>query len=290
MTALSLVVANILRDPGSAAPSLASLERELTGDDQVVWVDAAGLADQVRGPDLTRIEAPTNSSRGDLYRRGLDVSRSAVVAFTDSSTELLPGWRTAVVDALGARGTVVGGPVLPGPARSPLTTSGFLVEYGVHAAPPFTNAGGDVAANNVAYDRALLEWVLGPSEPVWKSAVNQRLASRGTPPRLVPAMQVRSTKRYGWHDLVPSRLAHGRLYGAQRAKSWSAARRAVAAGACPLLPPLAFARLASRLTGHPGLRRSLFRCMPLVLTALAAWSAGEALGYLYGEAGATDVF
>lgn len=284
------MVANIQGDAVDTAPSLASLERELSDRDQVVWVDAAGRSAALGRPALTNLEAPPGSSRGGLYRRGLDESHHDVVAFTDSATVLLAGWRAAALDGLVGRG-VAGGPVLPPKGRVPVRcVAGFLVEYGVHAVPPFTSAAGDVSANNVVYDRSLLESVLNPSEPVWKSEVNRRLARRGMLPALVGDMRVMSTKRYQWRDIGPSRVAHGRLYGAQRATAWRPARRALRAAGCVALPVIAYGRLAARLARQPGMRLPLARATPLVLLAQTAWCLGEAMGYLVGVDEANDVF
>ena len=286
MTGFSVVVANVCGDPAAVGPCLDALRREAAGGDQVVWVDAAGLV-----PDAAVDYVPAAvPARGPMYALGLAAARHPVVAFTDSATVFGPGWRHAATAALTAGAGAVGGPVLPGPRRSVADAAGFRGEYGPHAAPPFTSATGDVAANNVAYCRAVLAEVLAPGEPLWKSVVDGRLAGRGRRPALVTAMAATSTKAYRWRDLGPVRAAHGRLYGAQRARGWPWPRRVVAAAGCAVLPALAYARLAGRVARTPELRRLLLRATPLVLLALAAWSAGEAWGCLAGDPGEVHVF
>ena len=288
MTALSVVVANVLDQVSEVESALDALERELADGDQIVLVDAAGTAPQ--RPGVTYVRASPPPSRGGLYAAGLAASTHDLVAFSDSSTEPQPGWRRAAVAALVAGAGVVGGPVMPGHDRTLRTVAGFLVEYGPHAVAPFTNASGDVAANNVAYHRAVLDPVLGPGEPLWKNVVNGRLRARGSPPVLVPAMRVTSTKTYGWRDIVTGRAAHGRLYGAQRSASWTRARRVTAALACAGLPLVGHLRLVARTSGEQRLRTDLVRATPLVVLALLMWSVGEALGYLLGPGSAGDVF
>ena len=278
---VSVIVANVCPDEAAIAPGLAALGRELRGEDEVVWVDGVGLAPSA--PRMVHVDGAGEASRGPLYARGLAAARHPFVAFTDSRTELQPGWRHALDEAFAAGADVVGGPVLPGSRASMADAAGFLVEYGVHAAPPWVGASGDVSANNVAYRRARLAEVLAPGEPVWKSVVDERLAARGSPPVLVPGMRVVSRKRYGWADVGRVRVAHGRLYSGQRAgdRAWPA--RLAAAAGCAALPALAYARLAARVAGAPELRALLLRSTPAVLVALAAWSAGEAWGWLAGE-------
>lgn len=283
-----MVVANRSSRRSDIARHVESLTRELAGGDEIVWVDAGGL--QPSGIDLTPVSAPPRSGRGEMYRAGLDASRHPLVAFTDSVTVLQPGWRAAAVDALRQGGTVVGGPVLPSSTRPLRTIAGFFVEYGPHAAPPFLNAARDVSANNVAYQRSALHAALAPGEPVRKNFVDACLAGLGCPPHLATGMRVTSTKVYGWRELGPVRMAHGRLYGAVRAQSWSSVRRAVAAAGCLVLPVIAYFRLATVVWKDPALRVPFVLSSPLVFSALVAWSAGEANGYLFRKVSSHDVF
>lgn len=281
------MVANVRGSAIDVGPSLDCLARELEAGDQVVWVDAAGVG-PVHGVD--DVVAGTRPSRGHLYAEGLLAARHPFVAFTDSATEVQPGWRSAAVTGLMTGGPVVGGPVLLRPNRPAITAACFFVEYGPHAVAPFTSASGDVSANNVAYRRAALDEVLGIGEPLWKSAVNTRLAGHGEPPVLVDGMRVVSTKTYGWSGIGSDRFQSGRLYGTQRAATWSPRRRLVRAPACAALPCLAYARLARRIGADKDLRASFALCTPLVLMALTAWSMGEAWGYLMTDGTGDDVF
>ncbi|MGH2627643.1 MAG: hypothetical protein ACRDHY_13445 [Anaerolineales bacterium] len=220
--------------------------------------------------------------RGHLYRAGLDASHHPLVAFTDSATIVGDGWRNAAAQALEAGASVVGGPVRPRGDRSWFGWAGFLAEYGVHSVPPFASVTGDVAANNVAYRRSTLDDVLEAGQPVWKSAVNAHLRKCGGGPTIIEAMEAVSAKRYGWHDLVGARFAHGRHYAGERAMDWSRRTRLVAALGCAGLPAVGWARLLRRVGRTHGWRFRFAVATPLLMTALAAWSMGEAVGYLVG--------
>jgi len=288
VSSLSVIVANRARVADDIGPHVESLADELADDDEIVWVGAGGA--RPSRVAFTAVSAPPRSGRGEMYRAGLDASRHPLVAFTDSATILQPGWRAAVLAGLQDGRRVVGGPVLPSRVRPLRTVAGFFVEYGPHAAPPFVNAEGDVSANNVAYRRAALVSALEPGEAVRKNFVNARLAGLGSPPRLVADMRVTSAKMYGWRDLGPVRLAHGRLYAALRAQSWSPSRRIIAAAGCFALPVVAYLRLAATVWREPALRRPFVLSAPIVFSALVAWSAGEADGYLFRKVSSCDVF
>lgn len=283
MTAISIVVAEVDEDPAARRRALRALAREVRSGDDVLWVGRPATDMDIPG---FRLVAPgSGASRGELYGRGLEAADRPLVAFTDSLTEVGVGWRAAAVDALDAGARVVGGPVRPGAGRSLRSRAGFLVEYGPHAAPPYTNERGDVSANNLAYERSTLGAVVAAGAPVWKTVVDGELAARGITPRLVPAMEVTSLKQYRVDDILSARAHHGRLYGAQRSCGWSPLRRATAAAGCAVLPALAYARLAGRAGRDPSLRTDLVLTTPLVVVALLAWSIGEAAGYVSGTEG-----
>lgn len=252
--------------------------REIYAGDEVIWVSVDGPWPDAAG--FRAVAARRASSRGELYRDGWQVTKAPLVAFTDSLTELGGGWRAAAVGALDGGASVVGGPVRPEATRTRRSTAGFLVEYGPHAVAPFTNAQGDVSANNVAYRREALAAVVVDGEPVWKTRVNQQLVDRGHAPVVVADMEVTSMKRYNTSDITVERAHHGRLYGAQRSAGWSRCRRVTAAAGCAAVPALAYGRLAARTSGDPQLRAGLMASTPLVVLALTAWSLGEATGYL----------
>lgn len=283
---LSVVVADATADRSAAQRCAAAIAGELRDHDEVVWLHRPGTTP----PSDVRPVEVAGGRRGRFYGAGLRRANGELVAFTDSVTEVGPGWRAAAVAALGAGAVAVGGPVLPGPGRSPRSLAGFLVEYGPHAAPPFTSATRDVAANNVAYERALLADVVGRDEELWKTQVDAELARRRCPLVVAEEMRVTSLKEYGWRQLGPDRAAHGRLYGAQRSRSWRTGRRTAMAAASVALPLLALARIARVAGRDPALRSAALPSAPFVLVGLVAWSIGEAAGYVLGDAGEAEVF
>lgn len=279
MSAVSVVVADAATGRAPDPAVLEALASQTSDADEIVWVDGVGRDPAALGR-VALVRAPHDSSRGDLYALGLERARHPVVALTDSTTRLEPGWRDALERSIADGATVVGGPVLPSPGRSARGDAGFLVEYGPHAVPPYTSATGDVSGNNVAYRREALAST--PAGAVWKFAVNARLKRSGVTPVLAEDMRVTVLKDYRWSDLVRGRFRHGRQYGGHRAAGWTPVRRALAAVGCGALPALALARLARAVGPDRTLRHTLAMSAPLVLLALLSWSFGEAMGYLFG--------
>lgn len=283
MTALAIVVADIDEHRLLRERSLAALIREILPGDEVIWVSSYGPWPAVAA--IHPQHAPAAASRGEFYRLGWQATTAPLIAFTDSLTELGIGWRAAAVGALLAGASVVGGPVHPEVTRSRRSMAGFLLEYGPHAVAPFTSASGDVSANNVAYRREALAAVARGTEPIWKSVLNRKLAARGNAPVIAADMEVTSMKHYTLGDIAIARSRHGRLYGVQQSVGWTRQQRVTRAASCAVLPALSFARLLARTRRDTDLRASMVTSAPLVLVGLAAWSIGEASGYLSGATG-----
>jgi hypothetical protein len=276
MDGITVVVANDMRTPAAVAEATGALATELVADeDEVVWVDRAGLEPSLDG--VIYLRGPADGGRGHLYALGLRHATRDVVAFTDSTTILVPGWRRAVALAFDRGAVVAGGPVLASAWQTRREWACYFSEYGFHAVAPYTSSTGDVSANNVAYSRPALADLDGP---LWKSEVNRRLMGRGVRPVLVPDMQVFVTKPYPWEWLLRERIRQGSLYAAQRCRGWSRPRRLAYAVAATLLPFLLFARLTTRVGADRDLRGRFWGSAPLVSVAMMTWSVGEVLGAL----------
>jgi hypothetical protein len=259
MTTVSVVVADVETDGASAERerAVAALAREV-GEvrGEIVYVEGA--------------PSPTRDELGDRYGRGLARAGGTVVAFTDTNTIVAPGWHAAIVDAFEHGARVVGGPVRPAEPVSARSWAGFLLEYGPHARPPFRSVTGDVAANNVAYDAALLRSVV--TGAVWKHDVNRALAARGIHPVVATGMAVEVAKHYD-SAFVHAQFANAVRYA--RASDRNIAR----ALACGLLPVVMLGRALRVVAPVRAWWVRTVLALPWLVVGCVAWSAGEAFGY-----------
>jgi hypothetical protein len=287
VTALSVVVINRCPTPTKVRPATALVDELDPSADQVIWVDQAGLDPPFQWPSMMPVGAPSGASRGLSYRLGLSAACHQLVAFTDSSTAVQPGWRASALEALDSGAGVVGGPVLPSTPRSMASWAGFIVDYGPHAVAPYTSATGDVSGNNVAYRRELLP----PGDrPLWKHDVSVGLRAAAVHPTLATGMRVVAHREYRWHDLALARVPSGALYATGRSATWSLPRRLMAALGSAGLPPLTVSRLWVRLSRQPELRSRLLASLPGVVLAAVSWSVGEASGYILRRGAGSHVW
>ena len=277
---VSVVVANNLARVADVEATWRSLTTELAASDEVIWVDQAGLGRPLLpGPRVVAIDVPVGAGRGRCNALGLAAASHSLVAFTDSSTTMEPGWVDAAIAGL-RHSCAVGGPVLPGNGKRVRDWAGFFIDYATHAVPPYLSASRDVAGNNVAYRRACL-----PERPreLWKDRIDRQLSRLGERPRALSSMTVRSQRRYSWWDLTTGQVLAGASYGADRAATWSRLHRLCAAAGCVALPFLASVRIWLRVRRADQMRQHWAPALPLVLLARTAWAVGEAKGYLTNQ-------
>jgi hypothetical protein len=258
--------------------------------------DAEALVDEYPGVRVIDMGAVTTRSdmrheggRHELYARrraaGLEAARGTVVALLEDRVVPRPEWSRTVVDAHhGDHGRgVIGGAVENGVDRL-LHWAVYFCDYGRYQLPFAAGAREYATDVNVSYTRAALAatkdlWLDGYEE----TAVNWALSREGRRPYLVPDVvvdQIRGAMRLS--DLLAERFRWGWAFSAGRSAQLRWPSRFARAILAPVLPPLMWIRLfRQRVERRRGLRRFL-EATPAVILLLAAWAAGEAVGYLRG--------
>lgn len=221
----------------------------------------------------------------DLWAEGLRQSQGAVVALTTGHCVVDPTWARALLDGIATGAAGVGGRFRLDGAASAASRAMFLLRYSAFLEVP-NEMGPDVtrvheiAGDNAAYSQAALGRHAGAfADGFWEVEFHHRLRAEDAPLALVSqaTTTVYDTAPFG--QLVSQRFAHGRHFGAWRAKvlGHSPVRVALAG---PLVPFVLFARVLRRLIRS---RLLTARLAPAVLPffALAAsWAVGEVAGAL----------
>jgi GT2 family glycosyltransferase len=268
--------------------ALESLVRQSRADSiEIVVVDstrddtAADVAE--RFPAVRLLRSRERLFAGAARNRGAAVANGDILAFVDADCTVAEDWAQRVLDAHAADRPLIGGVVLNGNPESRAGWAYYFAEF--HQWLPGSPAGAvaevpgcSMTVRRSAYDR------FGPFlEGAYCSDTqfNWRLAAAGAPAWLDPTIRVAHLNPGAWSKTLRHELRHGadfaRLRSRERLGRGGAAARALAA---PLLPGLLFARVARDALRRPEHRRPFLRAAPRLLTLLAAWSAGEARGYL----------
>jgi hypothetical protein len=214
------------------------------------------------------------------WRDGIDRASGEIVALTIAQMIPAPDW-IATMRRLCVEHEVVGGAIEPGQRLRLVDWGEYFCRYS-RDMPPFEASDNvELAGDNAAYRRALLE---GISETYrggfWEPVSHRRLAADGVTLWHDPSLVVRQGRSAGFAAFARQRLAHGRRYGHQRGVHFSRTRNLVGVLAAPLVPVLMTLRVLRQVFGKGRYRGRALLALPVIVAYNAVWAYAEALGHV----------
>ncbi|MCP9485225.1 MAG: hypothetical protein MSC30_05165 [Gaiellaceae bacterium MAG52_C11] len=214
------------------------------------------------------------------WRDGIDVATGEIVALTIAQMIPAPDW-IATIRRLHATHDVVGGAIEPGRGLRLVDWGEYFCRY-ARDMPPFeASRNVDLAGDNAAYKRALLEGIAETyREGFWEPVSHRRLAADGVVLWHDPSLVVRQGRSAGFAAFAQQRLEHGRLYGHQRGVHFSKARNLVGVVAAPAVPALMTARVLRQVFVKGRYRVQALLALPVIVVYNTVWAYAEARGHL----------
>jgi len=232
---------------------------------------------------VQRVDTTPGTTNPAMRARGVQYATAPYVVFTEDHCFPEPEWAAALVAALDTGAMGAGPMMVNANPDDPTSCVNFLLEYGPWSHPSAAGAQRHLPGHNSAYRRdALLAHgerladVLRLESPwLWEATANGA--------RLVCVPEARA-HHFNFSVVLPAlplRFHGGRVFGATRSANWGAAKRALYAGALPLIIALRWWRVVRQATRDMPGRVSLAMHLRFPVL-LAADSCGEAYGYLAG--------
>jgi hypothetical protein len=215
----------------------------------------------------------------ELWREGIDVAQGTIVALTIAPMVPAPDW----IERIRAEQTsydAVGGAIDPGERLRLRDWGEYFCRYTRDMRPFAARASDDLAGDNAAYKRELLEdrrelYRDGFWEPVFhRRLLEERLTLWHTPELVV--YQGRSSGAWAF---IRQRLSHGRKYGHQRGAHFSLARNAIGVAASPAVAALMTYRILRRVFEKGRYRDRALASLPYIVAFNVAWAGAEAFGH-----------
>lgn len=229
------------------------------------------------------IAAEQGVAIGTLRRQAANQASADVIAFTEDSCRLEPGWIRAWLQAFrDPRLLAATGPVEQFPAGSALDWAVYFCEYASFTGPCRGGPVRRLAGNNFALRRRVLD-VLPVSSEIGECQVAGLLARRAGALAAVPEARAWHVGSYTLREAIFDRLRFGYRYGCgQSAGPFSGRLAHVALG--PGILAIQVGRLLATLLVRRRHGGRFLDGLPLTAALLAAWSVGEWLGWLRGPA------
>lgn len=236
-------------------------------------------------PRFPDVHFLTTSNKADVFAlRSLGAKEASgrQIALLEDHVTVTPGWLAALVTAHGEHAFIAGGPVDNGNTERAYDWALYFVEYGLFM-PPWREGEAEILSGiNVAYDHALLK----RCRPIWEEAfheneVHDALRAAGHGLHQVPEAGVKSHLEMSFSEAAAHLFAGGRHFGHYRKSQAKGLARLFWPLVSPAVPLVLTMRIVRRVARRQPRRLwKLFVGKPYFLALLAAWSAGEALGYL----------
>ncbi len=239
-------------------------------------------------PDIRFVHVPIGTGIPQLRAAGLSVAGGLITALTEDHCVASPGWVSTMAAYADTDVDVVGGGMDNARADRALEWGAFFAEYGFFSAvtprPPQPEGTTLLLTGaNVAYARRVLPDVIAWTlDGAWENVVHDRLRAGGAVMRFDPTARVGQNLMYSLGAFCAERYQHGHDYARVRLALSPGENRFVRIAASLALPPVLTLRVARTAVGSAARAVSFLRALPFTLTFLAAWSAGEAIGYLRG--------
>ncbi len=232
----------------------------------------------------TARSGPSREHHDELRGIGMRKARAPLIALIEDVGRPDPTWAAALVKEHTQSYAAIGGAMENGINR-PLNWALYFGDFGRYQNPIPRGPSSYVSDANVCYKREALERVADAWPDSYNEArVHGALTSRGEILALSPEVIV-FQHRLNLH-LVPAlveRYVWGRSYAAVRVTGVPAARRAILAILCPLLPFVLFLRQLRNVLRTKRNRAAFFWSSPVTAMLNVAWSYGEFVGYVTGH-------
>jgi hypothetical protein len=237
-------------------------------------------ADGVKGPR----ETGGGREHHDVLRsRAMAEARGEIIALIEDHARPDAHWCANIVKAHREPTACIGG-AMGNLVDKPLNWAVYFCDYGKYQNPLPDGEAHFASDSNVSYKRSHLEAVRSAWCDAFREViVNGALRDRGEKITLrsdIVVNQCRTGLTFG--PALRERYIWGRSYSATRNATLSLPKRLLLAAASPILPIVLTLRLANTARVRKLYFGKFLGALPFVFVLLAAWSAGEGVGYIAG--------
>jgi hypothetical protein len=285
---ISVVVASLVGAPFIDG-CLSSLEKQvaaLNAECIVVACGTSAYAERIRRsfPWVRVVHVAQRETVPELRWRGVREAAGERVAVIEEHCMAAGDWLERALEAHAAGGyAAVGGPVVDRGYRRLRDWTVYFCEYSGSLPPAPEGEVRELNGANIAYRRDVLlehEHLLG--QGYWEASLHPMLLVGGARFLSAPRMLVYHCGPFDLGYYLRQRYWFSRAFAGARAATLPRHLRLAYLAGAPLVPPLLLARMTLRVWRRRHRAKQFLKCLPLFIPALAAFVAGEWVGYLAG--------
>lgn len=237
---------------------------------------------QVREPGTRIVQCAPGSTVPAMRLAGVRAATAPLIALTEDFCAPAGGWAETLLNARErVNASVLGGPITRR-AGSAADWALTFAEYGRFFRREPEGEVADLPSINVAYDADRLRGALPPdAEGLFEVQVHARLRARGDRFWHLPGALMFDENKRSLANAISAQYQHGRLFGSGRVQGQGLFPRFARCALAPAVPAVLLSRIA-RGAAAGGKTTEMWGALPALLLLLGAWSAGEAIGSLFG--------
>jgi hypothetical protein len=274
------VVIGSMASPESLRACLDAIESQRQGV-EVIVCEATPSPQELRDAyPWTRFLERPGMLVPELWRDGVDEATGEIVALTISPMAPAPDWIESIRREH-LEHDAVGGAIDPGQGLRLSDWAEYFCRYAREMRPFASRSAPDLAGDNAAYKRSLLErWREIYRDGFWEPVFHWQLTAEGIPLWHTPKVVVFQGRSSGAGAFMRQRFSHGRKYGHQRGANFSRSRNIAGVVGAPLVPFVLTARILRDVFTRGRYRLRALAALPLIFGFNVAWAAAEAAGHL----------
>lgn len=235
-------------------------------------------------PDVRIISRVGVRTPIDLAAVAVNSAKADLILLTEDHCVPDPDWVSVLSRSIQTGRGAVGGAIEPMGEMSDFEWAFYFVDFFRYQGRLREGQVDSLSVCNVAYRRHDLNSIDEDSRAFFhETRIHAALKKSVGRLWMVPAARVRTRRRVDRSEALRERYAFGRIYACRLAAPGERVRRWWLVFAAPVLPMLLLMRVADAASTSRPLLRRFFSALPDVSALVAAWSWGEALGYLTGR-------
>jgi hypothetical protein len=223
---------------------------------------------------------------------GIHAATAPVVAIIEDHGFVQPGWAEGLLRAYDQGDwSAVGAVMQNANPDTHLSWCNLLLAYGWWLHPERAGQHDDVPGHNISYRREVLTaFGDGLRDRLGRAGdLHDRLRAQDARLLLTADAGVAHVNPSRWRSTAELRFNAGRLYGWQRSRDWSTAKRLVYGLGSPLIPLVRLLKLRDDQLAGSGASHLVPGIAPTLLAVLVLDALGQAAGYLRGPGRAVGV-
>lgn len=271
----------------SASECLSELESQRKGREfEIIVVDnSTDGTDAIitsRFPGVKFIKSLESNFIPELWEIGVSQSSGEIIAITTSHFVPQKDWTDEILKAHGSKFAGIGGAVENDERAGLIDWAIYFCRYSAYMLPFSKTTVKDFAGDNASYKRLALECCKDArNNGFWEPEIHAELIKNGLELLITPTIVVYHKKSFNMLGFMKQRFWHGRQFGKDRVLHISDIRRMLYILLSPLIPVVFLSRITRQVLAKRKHRGKFFLSLPILISFLLSWSAGELSGYLF---------